>query len=264
MQRATGEVRLAVRLRDGATALERLRQSGSAKAHLPRSDGCEAVLLNTAGGLAGGDRFSATIAAGPGVRLAVATQAAERVYRSLGEDAEVVNRLEIDAGARIDWLPQETILFEGGRLRRSLTVEMASDATLLAVEPLILGRAAMGERVTQGALHDRWRIRRAGRLIHADDLRLAGDLGALDAAAGFAGMGACALVLLAGPGAEDLLAPARAALAGAPGTVRAGASAWNGRLAARILAPGGAALRAALIPLIERLRPGPPPRVWAL
>ncbi|MEX2519302.1 MAG: urease accessory protein UreD, partial [Paracoccaceae bacterium] len=171
MQRAEGVVRIAVKLRAGQTVLDRLHQSGCGKARMPRADGFEAVLLNTAGGLTGGDRMAVEIAAPAGCRVTAASQTAERIYRTLGGAARVLNRLTIGPGARIDWLPQETILFDGGALERRLIVEMAPDATLLAVEPLILGRAAMGERVRSGALADIWRVRRGGRLLHADALR---------------------------------------------------------------------------------------------
>lgn len=259
MQRATGRVFLSAKLRDKRTALDRLHQAGCAKARTPATEGFEAVLLNTAGGLTGGDRIDVEIDAAPGCHVTAASQTAERVYRSLGGAATVRNRLRIGAGARLDWLPQETILFDGGRLDRRLDVDMAEDATLLAVEPLILGRAAMGERVETGALTDNWRVRRGGRLLHAEALRFSPEAGA--APAGFAGRLAAATLLYVAPDAEDRLAAARAAL---PDGVTGGVSAWGGRLVARLLAETGRTLRAALIPLIRLFRAGALPRVWSI
>ena len=259
MQRAAGRVLLSAKLRGGRTVLDRLHQAGCAKARMPAAEGFEAVLLNTAGGLTGGDRIDVEIEAADGCHVTAASQTAERVYRSLDGAATVWNRLRIGAGARVDWLPQETILFDGGRLDRRLDVEMAEDATLLAVEPLILGRAAMGERVETGGLIDNWRVRRGGRLLHAEALRFSPEAGA--APVGFAGRLAAATLLYVAPDAEDRLASARAAL---PEDVTGGVSAWGGRLVARILAETGRALRAALIPLIRFFRAGALPRVWSI
>ena len=262
LQRARGEVRVSAKRRGAATVLDRLYQSGSAKARLPKGAGpsgsFEVVLLNTAGGITGGDLFANTIHADPGTTVTVTTQTAERLYRSTGADGRVDNTLTLGQGARLDWLPQETILFDRARLRRSLTVEMAEDATLLAIEPLVLGRAAMGETVAQGFLSDQWRIRRGGVLTYADALRLDGQIAEATAApASLNGTIACASLVYIAPDAEDRIDLLRAAL-GEDG----GASAWNGLIAARIVAKDGATLRAALIRAVATLRPGPLPRVW--
>ena len=108
----------------------------------------------------------------------MATPAAEKIYRSDGALAEFAVNLTLGAKARLDWLPQETILFNEARLSRTLHVELAPDAELLAVEAVLFGRAAMGDHFTHGNFHDRWRIRRDGRLLFADDLRFHGDIAA--------------------------------------------------------------------------------------
>lgn len=260
MQRARGTVRASFKRRGAATVIDRLYQSGSAKLRLPRTIGAEAVLLNTAGGVTGGDRFETTIDAAPHTALTVTTQTAERLYRSTGADGCIDNVLTVGQGARVDWLPQETILFEGARLRRTLRVDMAGDATLLAIEPLILGRAAMGETVTRGALHDARRIRRGGVLVHADALRFGGDVtGALRPQATLGGRIACASLLYVAPDASDRLEALRGALGR-----NCAASAWNGLLAARILADTGAELRRTLERAVATLRAGPLPRVWSI
>ena len=87
------------------------------------------------------------------------TPACERIYRSIGGDAVVENRLAAEASAHVDWLPQETILFEDARLNRRLEVDLAEDATLTAVEAVLLGRQAMGEDARNARLRDVWRVR---------------------------------------------------------------------------------------------------------
>lgn len=262
--RAEGEVRLRVRRRGGATRLADLRQQGSAKAFFPRNPGpaCEGVLLNTAGGITGGDRFSFRAEAETGTWLSLSTQAAERAYRAEpGQTGQLTTRLTLDPGARVDWLPQETILFDGSALSRRLEVDMADDSRLLAVEPVIFGRRAMGERVRDLRFVDQWRIRRGGRLVHADALRLLGDAEAVMAGAALgAGAGAMASLVYIAPDAERFLAPLRALL---PET--AGASLIRpGVLAVRLLAPDGRLLRRALLPMLECLRGIALPKVWTL
>ena len=260
MQRARGTVRAAFKRRGEATVIDRLYQGGSARLRLPRTTGAEAVLLNTAGGVTGGDRFETTITAAPRTALTVTTQTAERLYRSTGAEGRIDNALILGQGARVDWLPQETILFEGARLRRTLRVDMAGDATLLAVEPLVLGRTAMGERVTRGALHDAWRVRRGGALVYADALRFGGDIaGMLGAQATLDGCIACVALLYVAPDASDRLEALRGTL-----DKNCAASAWNGLLAARILSDTGAGLRKALERAVATLRTGPLPRVWSI
>jgi urease accessory protein len=262
--RARGAVVVTALAEGGRSRLGRLRQEGSLKLLFPRSAGpaLEAVLLNTAGGLTGGDRMRVEAEVAPGARLLLSTQAAERAYRAAGEaPARADVALAAGHGARIDWLPQETILFEGCRLARTLRADLRADATLLAVEPLLLGRLARGERLANVALRDRWEVRREGRLVFADALRLEGDLEArLGRAATLGGARALATVLLVGPGAEAMLPPLRALLPPASGAslVR------EGVLVARLLAQDGFALRRALLPIITCLAGAPPPRVWTL
>jgi urease accessory protein len=175
--RAEGRARVSAKLRGGVSVLGELEERGSAKARLPRTygDALEAVLLNTAGGVTGGDRFAWEAEAEAGAALTLATQTAERAYRAQpGETGRIETRLTAGPGARLDWLAQETILFDRCALRRSLTLDMEEDARALIVEPVVLGREAMGETVTQGFFSDSQTIRRGGRLIYADRTRLAG------------------------------------------------------------------------------------------
>jgi len=262
LQRARGSGRIAVRAEDGVTRLARLFQDGCGKIRLPRdarAEGLEAVLINSSGGLTGGDRMEWAAEADDGARLTLSTQACEKVYRARDGAAEQRVALTLGEGARLDWLPQETILFDGGALSRRLEADLAEGAQLLAVEAVVLGRTAMDETVRVGALHDRWRIRRAGRLVFADDLRLEGAIAEVGAKAPIlASARAFASLLLVADDAERFLPSLRAALGD-----QGGASAFDGKLFARVTAPDGFALRQALLPALEILRDGAPlPRVW--
>ncbi|MER2508482.1 MAG: urease accessory protein UreD, partial [Amaricoccus sp.] len=159
LQRARGRADVAFVFRRGASRLDRLFQQGCAKALRPRRGAGppEVVLINTSGGIAGGDRLDWRLEAGPGAALVASTQAAERVYRSTGAVARVETRLALGSGATLDWLPQETILYDGARLDRRLEVEMAEDASLTLLETVVLGRAAMGETVAAAHFTDQWR-----------------------------------------------------------------------------------------------------------
>ncbi len=264
LERTAGAARLSFKSVEGRTRIDRLFQSGAAKLRLPRvfADAPpEAVLINTAGGLTGGDRMLAEIALGPECRAAVTTQACEKIYRSLSGAAEIRSTLTLAEGARLDFLPQETILFDGARLTRRLDADLAADAELLAVEAVIFGRAARGETIRAGLFSDRWRIRRNGRLLFADDLRLDwADADLLSKPSVLACAGAMATVLLVAEEPERHLEKLRAIVGGSGGV-----SAWNGKLVARIVAAGGAALRRTLIPLLAALRDGAPlPRLWRM
>ena len=251
-------------LRDGSPHLGQLRQEGSLKVLLPRQapgDPVEAVLLNTSGGLTGGDRLRMAAQAGPGARLVLSTQAAERVYRSAGGMAEVEAALAVGPGGRLDWLPQETILYDGAALDRRLRLDLASGGRALLVEPVILGRRAMGERVRAATLRDRWDVWQDGRILFADRLRMEGEAwAALESPGTLGGAGAWASFLLLSPEASVLLGPLRGLL-----PASAGASlVREGVLFARILAEDGFRLRQALVPALELLADRPLPKVWRL
>lgn len=271
MQRVDATGAIEVHAGAGRTRLAGLFQEGSAKIRIPRSTDAtlNAVLINTAGGMTGGDRLSWRAHAGPGAGLALTTQACEKVYRSAGGFACVDVRLEAADGARLAWLPQETILFDASALKRELTVDLHANASCLLLEPIVLGRAAMGETVRDGRFRDRWRVRVDGRLVHAEDLRFEGDAAALfgrPAVGG--GATAFASLLMIGDHAPDRLEEVRALFSRYP-LVTAGASAWHvgptGKLLARMLASDGYHLRMALQPLIELLNgKAGLPRIWTV
>ncbi len=264
LQRARGRAEIAVAQIDGRTRLQRLVQQGCAKLFLPRvfAAAPEAVLLNTSGGLTGGDHVSYAADVGPGAALTVTTQAAERLYRSTGDDALVDTRLRVGSGGTLQWLPQETILFDRARLRRTLTIDMAEDASLIALETIVLGRAAHGETVIDGFLSDRWLVRRGGRPVLAEALRLDGPIAEIMARQ-TTGRGATAMATLAmiAPDAEQKLDPLRERI---PSGGSAAASYWDGILLARFVADNAYVLRRAVSDAAMILTGGPLPRVWAI
>src|SRR5690349_12940388 len=177
--RARGAVRFGVRLQDGVTRRGDLHESGSLRVRFPspEDEGLSAVFVNTAGGVAGGDRFDIDIAAGEGTRLTLTTAAAEKVYRAVDKAAELNITLKVASGAHLGWLPQETILFDRARIARRIDIDLAEDASLLLCEIVVFGRVAMGETMQSGEFLDRWRVRRAGKLVFAENVRLDGDIG---------------------------------------------------------------------------------------
>jgi urease accessory protein len=263
--RSRGELRLRFSLRAGGTHLSETYQSGCLRARLPNTPAgarpC-VVIMNTSGGLAGGDRLQQSIRWDEGASASAVNQAAEKVYRSLGEDARIELRLVVGAGARAEWLPQEAIVFDRARLSRSAEVELGAGASLIAIEAAVLGRTAMGEHVRAGAVRDSWRIVREGRIVYADVQRLEGPIDRLmERPAVGGGARACAVVIHASGDAARRLEGVRQALGTARG--RAAASAWNGLLVTRLLAPDGEALRHDILATLAVLRDGaPPPRVW--
>lgn len=242
------------------STLAALDQQGSARIRLPNSANgpLQAILINTAGGLTGGDdiRWSAT--AGTGSRLNLSTAACEKLYRTHGPSAHQNTRLTVESGARLDWLPQETIVFNGASLQRSLDVDIARDATALIVESLVLGRHAMNETIEQLQLHDRWRIRRQGKLLHAEDLRLEFDSKANARRTSMLHQyGALSTLVFVSPeSAESLQMKAdgiRRLFPHATRSVVGAATVMNHRLVIRVLANNSQSLRKFLIPCIEQL-----------
>jgi urease accessory protein len=260
--RARGAVRFAVHLKDGVTRRGDLHESGSLRVRFPspEDDGLSAVLVNTAGGVAGGDRFDVEITASEGARLTLMTAAAEKVYRATGKPAELNISLGVAAGAHLSWLPQETILFDRARVARRIGIDLAEGASLLLCEIVVFGRAAMGETLRHGAFNDRWRVKRGGRLVFAETVRLDGDIGEKlsrrAVACGAAAIGTALIV----PGDEALVEHIREVQDRFGGEV--GVSAWNGFAMARFCAQDAARLRADMMALLGRASGRALPRLW--
>ncbi len=268
-----GKARLAVQAAAGVTRLAGLHQRDPLSLRLPqpaRGDILEACLITTSGGVVGGDRLAVEVSAGPASTLRIYPQAAEKIYRSLGADSRIGVTLEAGRGAWLEWLPQETILFDGARLRRDTRVEVAPGARVLAGEFLVFGRRASGESLSHGLIHDAWRVSRGGRLAWADALRLEGDLAApLHSIAGLGGAGACASLIYAAEDAPAQLATLRDLLPEESAAARFALTAVNGLIVGRFLGEAlalrraygafWAAARAALAGLPAAL-----PRLWHL
>jgi urease accessory protein len=269
LQRGDGAASIVFGRRGTGTSLVDLYQRTPCRVLFPRPepDGLPvAVLLTTSGGITGGDGLRVSAEVTEGAAAIVTTQAAEKIYRSLDADATVAVSLAVGTGGWLEYLPQETILFEGARLDRRTEARLAPDARLLACEMVMFGRLAREEALTRGKLHDAWRIKRGDRLIWADALRLDGDIAALLAApAGFGEARALATALYVGSDAESLMPLARELAES--GDSRGGASLVNGVLIARFLGPRPELVRRDLMRYVTGLRQGAGraatlPRVW--
>ena len=260
--RASGSIRASFREAGGRSCVSGLYEGGGLRLRFPRNaQSCEAVLVNTGGGIIGGDRAELAFSAQANADVTLTTQSAEKIYRAQNNSAHVSLDLVAHENARLEWLPQETILFNGAKLKRSFTLDAHGSARVTLLEATVFGRLAMGEDNISGSLADRWRLRRDGQLVFAEDLRLEGEIGKmLDRKACGAGARASALLVHLSPDAESLLEPMRDVLASAE--CAHGASAWNGILALRLLSPAPDTMRAALTNILEILRGRPAPRVW--
>ena len=261
--RAVGQIVLAVDAAHGASRRRRVHEASSLRVRFPnadRPDTLEAVIVNTAGGMTGGDRFGIDVAIGAGAGLTVTTAAAEKIYRSLGPESEIAVKLDVARDARLAWLPQETILFDQAHLRRSIDVTLAPGAQLLLAEALVFGRAAMGEAVQSGKLTDRWRVKVGGRLVFAETVRLDGTVAQYLARRAVAASGGAVASILKIPGDEADVAAVRALIDRFGGEVAA--SAWNGQAVVRLVAQNGAALRQDLIAVLTAMNSLPLPRLW--
>lgn len=260
--RARGAVAFDVHQVDGVTRRRHLHESGSLRVRFPspEAEGLSAVFVNTAGGVAGGDRFDIDIDTGDGARLAVTTAAAEKIYRAEGPAARLNIALKAQAHAHLAWLPQETILFDRARVSRRVDIDLAESASLLLCEIVVFGRAAMGERMLHGEFVDRWRLRRAGKLVFAENIRLDGGIGEKLASRAVAKGGAAIGTALIVPGDEALVERIRELANSFGGEV--GISSWNGFAMARFCAQDAARLRADMMAVLGRASGSALPRLW--
>jgi urease accessory protein len=259
--RARGSVTFDVQLVDGKTRRRQLHESGSLRVRFPSPEdhGLSAMFVNTAGGAAGGDRFDIDIAAGEGTSLTVTTAAAEKIYRSHGPSAEINIALKAAANAHLAWLPQETILFDQARAERRIDIDLDASASLVLCEIVIFGRAAMGEKMLSGKFVDRWRLRRGGKLVFAETVRLDGDLGEKLKQPAIANGGLAIGTALIVPGDEALVERIRGAAESFGGEV--GISCWNGFAMARFCAQDAAKLRLDMMTVLGRSG-AVLPRLW--
>jgi len=260
--RAIGTVEIGVRKIAGVTRRTTVQEAGSLRVRFPspETDALSAVLINTAGGVAGGDRFSVAVRAEADARLTITTAAAEKIYRSHGPDSEIAVDLKLEAGARVAWLPQETILFDRAALSRRIDIDLAATASLLCAEIVVFGRTAMDERLQQGRYVDRWRLHRAGKLVFAETLRLDGDIGERLARRAIAHGGAAIATVLIVPGDEALVERLRDSAVNFGSEF--GISAWNGFALARFCGSDAAKLRSDVVTLLNAVDSNILPRIW--
>src|SRR3984893_3762229 len=260
--RARGSVTFDVHQVEGVTRRRQLHESGSLRVRFPspEAEGLSAVFVNTAGGVAGGDRFDIDISTGEGSHLAVTTAAAEKVYRAQGPPAELNIALKLATASHLAWLPQETILFDRARVKRRIDIDLAEGASLLLCEIVVFRRAAMGGRMRQGEFVDRWRMRRGGKLVLAETVRLDGDIGEKLSRPAIAQGGAAIGTALIVPGDEALVERLRE-LSKSFGS-EVGISCWNGFAMARFCAQDAARLRADMMAVLGRASGLALPRIW--
>ena len=274
LSRARGALRLSLKRRDDKTVLDDFYQQGCLKARFPAVEPghiCEAVLINTSGGLTDGDKLRQSFTWGDKTTARITSQAAERIYRSRLEEAQITTRLTIGAQASAQYLPQECILFNGGRLRRTNLIDMHKGSSLIATESLVFGRTAMNETVTTGSIFESWRIRHEGALVFADGFHLHGNINAQLAhpAIGHGARALSTLLFVAPDAARHEPAMKKACKAHSDDHTKVGCSLLPRLLIIRILGADGARMRAALSGLLQELmaRTSPTtstnlPKVW--
>lgn len=264
MQRMDGEARLVASLRDDRTSVSLLYQDGSAKIRFPaRTDNIlEAILINSAGGSTGGDSLIWNAHCKEHAHIIMTTQASEKIYRSLdGQPVSIHTYLQLDEGATLYWLPQETILFDRSVLNRRVDVDIADGCSFLMVESIVFGRQLMQEVVNSGSLHDEWHIKHNGELIHLEALHIDGNIhDKAKRSVMLDGNNAIATLLYFSEDSERLEAAANDML-GALG----GVSCWNGLLIARLIDKDCYSLRKRLIALIELFtKEAGIPKIWSM
>ena len=247
----------------GLNGLEMLYQSGCAKIMLPRSycDIPEAIIVNTGGGLTGGDSFFIHAKVGGVGSLCVSSQAAERIYRSAGGRARISNNVDVGSGCHLDWLPQETILFDESALSRNFEAHLEKNSSLLALEMLVLGRGEMGEVLKKVSFNEQWRVWRDGKLIYADGLRFAEpEIGKLSQPATFASNRALAVLLYVAPDALERLGEAKSLLRELD--IETAISAWNDMMVVRFISEEACIMHRAMKKYLLGFRGRDLPRVW--
>lgn len=257
--RAAGRIALSVAATGGVTRRRRVYEDGPLRVRFPNAapDALEAMIVNTAGGIAGGDQHDINICVEDGAALGVTTAAAEKIYRAHDSGSTITIKIAVGEGGCLTWLPQETILFNQARLDRRIDVDLAQNAKVVMAEAVVFGRSAMDETVEQGAFSDRWRVRRTRTLIFAETIRLDGAIAQMLREPAVTGGGVAVATVLAIPGDQGMVERLRVqTFCG-----EVAASSWNGLAVARLCAKDGASLRRDLAVAFTALG-GTLPRLW--
>ena len=271
LQRSSGSCRIVLSGSEKGNRIMDVYQQSPTRVLFPRTGGApaeEAVLINTAGGIAGGDRLECSVTALDNASIAVTSQAAEKIYRALDEPARITTTLKASNVARLAWLPQETIVFNQARVIRETEIDLSSGAELLAVEWLVLGRAAHGEKMRAGQITDTWRVKKDGRLIWADSFRVTDEIFPhLSRKALLSDCTAVATLLYSGPNLDERLQFVRDVIQSLE--CRCAATLVGGLIVARFAAEDSSNLRAALRNFLQQfsreVEPGPfrVPKMWS-
>jgi len=265
LQRSHGAARLAFANRNNRNSIVERYASAPVRILTPSVQGGipEAVLANTSGGIAGGDTSHIDILVAQNAQALVTGQAAEKIYRSIDMPASIRTVIKIEDGSTLEYLPQESILFDGAKLNRAVNISLGARSCLLLSEMFVLGRWAMNEDFTRGIFLDRWSIDVAGQPIWREGLRVEGGLSSLSSSLGFANARALATIFYAGANAAEVLGLARDVI-GPMG----GATIVRGMLVVRMLGNEAGMLKQQLSEIISIIRaaalgrPAEVPRVW--
>ena len=265
LQRSHGAARLAFANRDNRNSIVERYASAPVRILTPSVQGGipEAVLANTSGGIAGGDTSHIDILVAQNSQALVTGQAAEKIYRSIDMPASIRTVIKIEDDSTLEYLPQESILFDGAKLNRAVNISLGARSCLLLSEMFVLGRWAMNEDFTRGIFLDRWSIDVAGQPIWREGLRVEGGLSSLSSSLGFANARALATIFYAGANAAEVLGLARDVI-GPMG----GATIVRGMLVVRMLGNEAGMLKQQLSEIISIIRaaalgrPAEVPRVW--
>lgn len=170
------------------------------KALYPEGDGvCQAIVLHPPSGIAGGDQLHISASVAQGAHAQLTTPGAGKWYRSGGAEASQRVDLVLGEGATLEWLPQETIAFDGARARMATHVLLAADSRFIGWDILCLGRAAAGERFANGRFDLFYRVDRGSKPIWLERGGFAGNDPILASPAGWAGHTVCGTLLCTFP-----------------------------------------------------------------
>lgn len=225
---------------------------------------CQHILVHPPGGIAGGDRLDIRAQVGAGAWAQLTSPGAAKWYRAAGPAFQNLE-LHVEAGATLEWLPQETIVYSAAQAELASRIELEGDARLFYWDMVALGRPASGERFDAGHFRAALDIRRDGRLLWHERQRVAGGDGLLDSPIGLAGQPVFATLIASGEIDADLLERCR----DLPSRVRGDLSQLPGLLVGRCLAAEALHARAWLIELWRLLRPAllgraaVLPRIWS-